>query len=134
MLNRVLLIGNLGSDPEMRYTPDGRVLTTFRMAVHTRLGYDQDGQAREEVEWFTVVVFGRQAERCAASLQKGARIFVEGRLRSRSFMGADGLPRFQLQVVARRVIFLSSPRQDSTDGGQAPPDEELLFPEEDAAP
>jgi single-stranded DNA-binding protein len=60
--------------------------------------------------------------------------FVEGRLRSRSFMGADGLPRFQLQVVARRVIFLSSPRRDSADGGQALPDEELLFPDdEDAA-
>lgn len=134
MLNRVLLIGNLGSDPEMRYTPDGHVLTTFRMAVHTRLGYDQDGQAREEVEWFTVVVFGRQAESCAAYLQKGARIFVEGRLRSRSFMGSDGLPRFQIQVIARRVIFLSAPRQGKTDREMALPEEEALFPEEDMAP
>ena len=134
MLNKVLLIGNLGADPEMRYAADGRALTTFRMAVHTRLGYDQDGQAREEVEWFTVVVFGRQAESCAAYLQKGARIFVEGRLRSRSFMGSDGLPRFQIQVIARRVIFLSAPRQGKTDREMALPEEEALFPEEDMAP
>jgi single-strand DNA-binding protein len=134
MLNKVLLIGNLGADPEMRYTPDGRALTTFRMAVHTRLGYDQDGQAREEVEWFTVVVFGRQAESCAAYLQKGARIFVEGRLRSRSFMGSDGLPRFQIQVIARRVIFLSAPRRGSAAPSQALSEEEDLLPEEDMAP
>ena len=131
MLNRIMLIGNLGADPEMRYTTDGRAMTTFRLAVTTRLPPNEDGEAREEVEWFTVVTFGRQAESCAASLHKGARVFVEGRLRSRSFTGLDGLPRFQIQVIARRILFLSSPRQGSAAGASALPDEQALFTEED---
>jgi len=134
MLNKVLLIGNLGADPEIRYTTDGRAMAAFPMAVTTRLPPNEDGEAREEVEWFTVIAFGRQAESCAAYLQKGARIFVEGRLRSRPFTGADGLPRFQIQVIARRVIFLSSPRQGSAAPSQALSEEEDLLPEEDMAP
>ncbi len=133
MLNKLMLIGHLGTDPDMRYTPNGQAMATFRLAVNTRLGYDEGGLPREETEWFTVVVFGRQAETCAASLHKGARIFVEGRLRSRTFMGQDGHPRFQMQVVAQRVLFLSAPRQATAAAAEAPwPDaEEPLFPEEE---
>jgi len=104
-LNKIMLIGNVGSDPEMRYTPNGKAVTSFRMATNYRYA-SSDGERREETEWFRVSVWGRQAESCNQFLSKGKRVYVEGRLRSRSWEGQDGQMRTSLEVSANRVIFL----------------------------
>ncbi|MCD6391796.1 MAG: single-stranded DNA-binding protein [Dehalococcoidia bacterium] len=104
-LNKIMLIGNVGSDPEMRYTPNGKAVTSFRMATNYRY-VGSDGERREETEWFRVSVWGKQAESCNQFLSKGKRVFVEGRLRSRSWEGQDGQMRTSLEVSANRVIFL----------------------------
>jgi single-strand DNA-binding protein len=104
-LNKVMLIGNLGSDPEMRFTPNGNPVTSFRMAT-SRSFLDSDGERRQETEWFTVVVWGKQAESCNQFISKGKQVYVEGRLRTRSWEGQDGQKRFRTEVVANRVIFL----------------------------
>lgn len=136
MLNKLILIGHLGADPELRYSGEGRPIARFRLAVTTRLRQDQGDEPREETEWFTVLAFGRQAEACVQSLRKGDRVFVEGRLRSRSFRGGDGLPRFEVQVLARRLLFLSPGRsQEATSPGReiaiSPGAEEEAFFEEE---
>ena len=100
-----MLIGNLGSDPEMRFTPNGNPVTSFRMAT-SRSFLDSDGERRQETEWFTVVVWGKQAESCNQFISKGKQVYVEGRLRTRSWEGQDGQKRFRTEVVANRVIFL----------------------------
>ena len=104
-LNKIILIGNVGSDPEMRYTPNGKAVTSFRMATNYRYS-GPDGERREETEWFRVNVWGRQAESCNQFLSKGRRVYVEGRLRSRNWEGQDGQMRTSLEVSANRVIFL----------------------------
>jgi len=104
-LNKIMLIGNVGSDPEMRYSPNGKAVTSFRMATNYRYA-GSDGEQREETEWFRVSVWGRQAESCNQFLSKGKRIYVEGRLRSSSWEGQDGQMRTSLEVSANRVIFL----------------------------
>ena len=104
-LNKITLIGNLGSDPEMRYTPDGKAVTSFRMATNHRYTTSA-GESRDETEWFRVSVWGKQAESCNQFLSKGRRVYVEGRLRSRSWEGQDGQTRTSLEVSANLVIFL----------------------------
>jgi len=104
-LNKITLIGNVGSDPEMRYTPNGKAVTSFRMATNYRY-VGSDGERREETEWFRVSVWGRQAESCNQFLSKGKRVYVEGRLHSHSWEGQDGQMRTSLEVSGNRVIFL----------------------------
>jgi len=104
-LNKITLIGNVGSDPEMRYTPNGKAVTSFRMATNYRYS-GPDGERREETEWFRVNVWGKQAESSNQFLSKGKRVYVEGRLRSRNWEGQDGQMRNSLEVSANRVIFL----------------------------
>jgi single-strand DNA-binding protein len=104
-LNKIILIGNVGSDPEMRYTPNGKAVTSFRMATNYRY-VGSDGERREETEWFRVNVWGKQAESCNQFLSKGRRVYVEGRLHSRNWEGQDGQMRTSLEVSANRVIFL----------------------------
>jgi len=104
-LNKIMLIGNVGSDPEMRYTPNGKAVTSFRMATNYRYS-GPDGERREETEWFRVSVWGKQAESCNQFLSKGRRVYVEGRLHSRNWEGQDGQMRTSLEVSANRVIFL----------------------------
>lgn len=104
-LCKVILVGNLGSDPEMRYTPDGRAVTSFRMATNRRYTTSA-GEAREETDWFRVSVWGKQAEQCNQSLSKGRQVYVEGRLHARNWEGQDGQTRTSLEVTADRVLFL----------------------------
>jgi single-strand DNA-binding protein len=104
-LNKIMLIGNVGSDPEMRYTPNGKAVTSFRMATNRRYT-TPDGESREETEWFRVSVWGKQAESCNQFLSKGRRVYVEGRLHARNWEGQDGQMRTSLEVSANRVIFL----------------------------
>lgn len=104
-LNKIMLIGNVGSDPEMRYTPNGKAVTSFSMATNYRYT-TAAGESRDETEWFRVSVWGKQAESSNQYLSKGKRVYVEGRLHSRSWEGQDGQMRTSLEVSANRVIFL----------------------------
>ena len=103
--SKVILIGNLGADPEMRYTPDGKAVTSFRMAASRRYTTSA-GENREETDWFRVTVWGKQAEQCNQFLSKGRQVYVEGRLHARSWEGQDGQTRTSLEVTADRVLFL----------------------------
>ncbi|GBD12080.1 Single-stranded DNA-binding protein [bacterium HR24] len=115
MLNKIIVIGRLGTDPEMRFSAAGNSMTTFRLAVTTR-ERRADGEMADHTEWFTVIVFGAQADLCHLWLQKGRLVFVEGRLRSRSFQGKDGVTRHVNEIIASRVVFL-----DRTAGAQEGP-------------
>ena len=107
-LNKVMVIGNLGADPEMRYTADGNALTNFRVAA-SRNYTTPEGERREETEWFSVVAWRKLAEQCSQFLQKGRRVYVEGRLRTRSWDTPEGQKRYRTEVVADRVLFLDRP-------------------------
>jgi single-strand DNA-binding protein len=104
-LNKVMVIGNVGTDPEMRYTANGRAVTSFRVAAN-RSFTTAEGERREETEWFAVVAWQKLAEQCSQYLQKGRRVYVEGRLQTRSWDTPDGQRRFRTEVIADRVIFL----------------------------
>jgi single-strand DNA-binding protein len=104
-LNKVMVIGNLGADPEMRYTADGNALTSFRVASSRNFS-GPDGERREETEWFSVVTWRKLAEQCSQFLQKGRKVYVEGRLRTRSWDTPEGQRRYRTEVVAERVLFL----------------------------
>lgn len=107
-LNKVMLIGNLGTDPEMRYTANGSAVTTFRLAVSRTFG--GEGERREETEWFTIVAWNKLAELLGQHLQKGRKVYVEGRLVQRSWDGPDGQKRYRTEVVANQVLFLDRPQ------------------------
>ena len=116
-LNKVMIIGNVGNDPEMRYTADGNALTSFRVA--TNFNYTApSGERHEETEWFSVVAWRKLAEQCSQFLQKGRKVYVEGRLRTRSWDTPDGQRRFRTEVIANRVLFLDRP------GGAPLPEEQ----------
>ena len=104
-LNKVMLIGNLGADPEMRFTPSGTPVTTFRIAVN-RVYNPPEGERKEETEWFSIVTWNRLAETCNQYLTKGQKVYVEGRLRTRSWDGQDGQKHYRTEVIANQVIFL----------------------------
>ncbi len=106
-LNKVMIIGNLGADPEMRYTADGAAVTNFRIAA-SRNYTGADGERKEETEWFRIVAFRKLAELCNQYLQKGRRVYVEGRLQTRSWEGQDGQKRYTTEVIAQDVQFLDS--------------------------
>jgi single-strand DNA-binding protein len=104
-LNKILLIGNVGSDPEMRFTPTGIAVASFSLAT-SRVSNTPDGEKKQETEWFTITVWRKQAESCNQFLTKGQKVYVEGRLHSRSWEGQDGQKRFRNEVTADRVLFL----------------------------
>ena len=104
-LNKIMVIGNLGTDPEMRNTPSGKPVTTFRLAIN-RVYRTDDGERQEETEWFTVVAWERLAEQCNQYLTKGRRAYIEGRFRSRKWEGQDGQPRSVNEIIANSVLFL----------------------------
>jgi len=104
-VNKMIIIGNLGSEPEMRFTPNGNPVTSFRVATNWKYTTSQ-GERREETEWFTVVAWNRLAEQCNQFLTKGRLIYVEGRLRTRTWDSQDGEKRFRNEIVADHVTFL----------------------------
>jgi len=117
-LNRVLLIGNLTKDPELRYTPSGTPVANLRLAVNSSFK-DQSGQRKEETCFVTIVVWSRQAELCQQYLKKGRSVFIEGRLIYRSWE-AEGKTRSTMEVRADRVQFLGPPSQvQKTDAKEA---------------
>lgn len=124
-LNKIMVIGNVGTDPEMRFTANGDAMTTFRVATNY-VYTTPDGDRREETEWFSVITWRRLAEQCNLYLQKGRRVYVEGRLRSRSWDGADGQRRFVNEILAERVLFLDRPGAAPLLEGAEPSTEEGL--------
>jgi single-strand DNA-binding protein len=122
-LNEMRIIGNLGGDPEMRFTSGGKPVTNFNVATN-RTYRSKDGEQAKETEWFTVVAWDRQAESCNQFLKKGQSVYVEGRLQLRSWDGNDGQKRYRNEVHANSVIFL-----DRRPGGS--PDAEMLSEMED---
>jgi len=118
-LNRVMLIGNVGTDPEMRFTPSGNPVTSFRVAT-SRVYTTSEGERRQETEWFTVVAWKKQAESCNQFLTKGQRVYVEGSLRTRSWEGRDGQKRVTAEVIANRVLFLDRQAVAPLPGEEAP--------------
>ncbi len=114
-LCKVIVVGNLGRDPEKRYTQDGRPVTRFSVAATTRRK-GREGEWEDHTEWFNVTVFGRQAETLAERLMKGTRVYIEGRLESRQYETQNGGKGFSLDVIANEVLSLD-PRQRGEDFG-----------------
>lgn len=106
--NKVILAGNLTKDPELRYAPNGTALASFTIAVNHR--YRKGNEFIEEVSFVDVVCFGKQAEVCVEYLSKGRTVLVEGRLRQRKWDGPEGQKRSKIEVIARTVRFIGSPR------------------------
>src|SRR5687768_4644730 len=108
-LNRVMIIGNLGRDPELRYTTRGNPVCNFTVAVNRPGRTDENGQrAEDETEWFSVVAWDKLAETCNQFLSKGRKVYVEGRLQTRSWQGQDGQERSRVEVVATNMVMLDS--------------------------
>lgn len=118
MYNRIILIGNLTKDPELRYTPQGTPVATFRIAVNSR--YKQADEAREDTLFIDVVTFGKQAETCSQYLGKGKSVLVEGRLQERRWE-SEGQQRSKVEVIAQTVRFLS---KKGSGEGQVGPESE----------
>jgi len=104
-LNKIILIGNVGGDPEMRYTPNGKAVTSFTVATNHRYN-TASGETREETDWFRISAWGKQGEMCNQYLSKGRQVYVEGRLHARNWEAQDGQMRTSLEVTADRVLFL----------------------------
>lgn len=110
-LNKVMIIGYLGRDPEMRYTPSGRPVTSFSVAT-SRTWTSAEGERREETEWFNVVAWGTLAEICKTHLTKNQQVYVEGRLQTRGWEDETGKKHFRTELVANEMILLGERRRD----------------------
>lgn len=117
-VNRVILLGRLGSDPEVRFTQGGQAIANFRMAT-TEKWTDRNGQKQERTEWHRVNVWGRLAETCGEHLRKGSQAFVEGRIQTREWQDREGNKRTTTEIVATSVVFVGGrgERQESHGGG-----------------
>lgn len=105
-LNRAMVIGNATKDPEMRYTPNGQPVTSFSVATNRRWTNKESGETQEQVEFHEIVVWGKMAENVSQFVKKGAPVYVEGRLQTRSWEGQDGAKRQKTEIVAENVIAL----------------------------
>lgn len=110
-VNKVILIGNLGRDPELRYTQDKKPVVNFSLATQ-EVWTGRDGQRSEKTEWHSIVVWGKLAEICKDYLATGRQIYVEGRLTTRSYTDKTGQKRYKTEVVASQVVFLGSAQVD----------------------
>lgn len=115
MINKAILIGNLGADPEIRYTQSGTPVATFNIAT-TRRWKDKEGQQQEETEWHRIVAWTRLAEICGEYLNKGSRVYIEGRLQTRKWQDQNGNDRYTTEIVAQEMKMLT-PRGESGGGG-----------------
>ncbi|TAK25399.1 MAG: single-stranded DNA-binding protein [Chloroflexota bacterium] len=127
-LNKVMIIGNVGRDPEMRYTPGGAAVTSFSVAVGRRWTTPEN-EVRDETEWFNVVAWDKLAETCNQLITKGRKVYIEGRLKTRSWEGQDGQKKYRTEVIAHTMQLL-----DSRPPGGAVGREEGSFPADDVEP
>jgi single-strand DNA-binding protein len=117
-VNKVILVGNLGRDPEIRYTPGGKAVARFPVATG-EVWTDAEGNRQERTEWHNIVVWGKQAETCSQYLSKGRQVFVEGSIRSRAYDDRDGNKRYITEIIGQRVQFLGGRGGEA--GASAPP-------------
>ena len=118
-INKVILIGRLGQDPELKYTPAGQAVTTFSLAT-SEMWNDKNGQRQERTEWHRIVVWGKTAENCSKYLGKGRQIFVEGRLQTRSWE-KEGQKHYTTEIIANTVQFLGSKGDNAPAGADVRP-------------
>ncbi len=126
-LNKVMIIGYLGRDPELRYTPSGRPVASFSVAT-SRTWTSSDGERREETEWFNVVAWGNLAEICKTHLNKGQQVYVEGRLQTRGWEDENGTRHYRTELVANEMILLGDRRATQEMSLADDSDEEPNFP------
>lgn len=107
-VNKAIIIGNLGQDPELRHTPNGKAVATFSVATN-RSWTAQDGTTNEETEWHNIVAWDRLAEICQQYLQKGRKVYIEGRIQTRSWEDKSGQKRYKTEIVANQMIILDPP-------------------------
>ena len=129
-LNKIQIIGRLGRDPEMRYTPDGKAVTNFSVATGGKWT-DRNGTERDDTEWFRVEMWERQAETANQYLSKGAQVYIEGRLRTRKYTDKDGIERTSVEVVANNMLLLGSRNDRGSGPGTSDHDD---YGDEDTAP
>lgn len=129
-LNKVMVIGHLGRDPEMRYTPAGRPVTSFSVAT-SRSWTTADGERHTETEWFNVVAWGSLAEICNQYLKKGQQVYIEGRLQTRRWEDEEGNKRSSVEVVAREMIMLGERREKAVGEAETGAEAEVNFPRSD---
>jgi single-strand DNA-binding protein len=115
-VNKAIIVGNLGADPEVRYTQSGTAVANMRIATNERWK-DKSGQQQERTEWHRVVVFGNQAENCGKYLEKGRQVYVEGRIQTNEWTDNDGNTRYTTEIVAQSVQFLSGGSGGGSFGG-----------------
>ncbi len=136
-VNKVILIGNLGGDPEVRYTTSGSAVATFSIATSEEWKDRTSGEKQSRTEWHRVVAFARLGEICGEYLHKGKQVYVEGRLQTRSWEDKDGNTRYTTEIVAREMQMLGPPpgRQSQEQGSferqGGPSDEPINMPEDD---
>jgi len=135
-VNKAILIGNLGKDPELRYTPGGQAVASFSLATSEKWR-DKDGVMQDRTEWHNIVVWGRQAEIAKEYLAKGRPVYIEGRIQTRSWEDKDGNKRYTTEIVAQRLQFLGTREQavSAAPSGEipseAPPPADLSAEDED---
>jgi len=130
-LNKIMIIGNVGKDPEMRFTPSGAAVTTFSVAVNNSYVSKTTNEKRTETEWFNVVAWGKLAEICNQYLVKGKSVYVEGQIKTRSWDGNDGQKKYRTELRANQVQFLGSkPAEAAAEVSLPKEGEEDVSPEE----
>ncbi len=122
-VNKVILLGRLGADPEVRYTSSGTAVTNFRMATSTMFT-NKEGQKEEKTDWHRVVAFGRLGEICGEYLAKGKQVYIEGRLQTRDWEDKDGNKRWITEVIAQSMQLLGAPGERGSSPSEPPPIEE----------
>jgi single-strand DNA-binding protein len=126
MINKVILVGNLGADPEMRYTQAGAAVASFNVATTEK--WKKDDQWQEKTEWHKIVAWNRLGEICGEHLTKGSRVYLEGKIQTRKWTDNDGNDRYVTEIIAREMKMLS-PRNQSSSGGGNNNHEEPPLPE-----
>lgn len=119
-LNKVMIIGNLGRDPEIRYTQSGQAVATFTVATSDEWRDKSSGEKREKTEWHRIVAWGKLGEICGQYLSKGRQVYIEGRLQTREWEDRDGNKRYTTEIVAREMVMLGSPTGGGQRGGGGP--------------
>ena len=127
-VNKAILIGNLGKDPELRYTPSGQAVASFSLATSERFK-DKEGNWQERTDWHNVVVWGRQGETVKEYLRKGRSAYVEGRIQTRSYDDKEGNKKWITEIIASRIQFLGGKGEgDRSTGGQSVPEHDIQAP------